>query len=135
MLAASLREHHPHVDEYLLGHPPTESDIAEVCARAPEYQLLVVGTISASLDPMQVELVNRLVATGSPLVGVALRTPYDVASIPAVTTYVCSYGLRQPSLEATAAALFGENKFTGLLPVSISPEYPKGHGIITGEAI
>ncbi len=90
-------------------------------------------TTTASLDPRQVELANQLLTTGVPLVAIALRTPYDLVSYPKVPTYVCAYGLRQPSLGATAAALFGVNPFTGHLPVTISAEYPIGHGLTQGE--
>lgn len=131
-LAAAIRQHHPHVDEFVVGHPPTDDDIAAIRDRVGDYDLVVLGTISASLDERQAALANQVLAAGTPTVAVAMRTPYDVAAYPAVETYVCSYGIRQPSLLATAAGLFGEAPFSGMLPVAISELHNAGHGIPLG---
>ena len=101
-------------------------------SKAADYDVIVVGTISAALDPQQAILANQLIDTGVPTVTVAMRTPYDLNVYDHTTTYVCSYGLRQPALAATAAALFGVNPFQGRLPVSVSDRYPLGHGLDTG---
>lgn len=131
-LAAVLRSHHPNVDEFVVGHPPTPADITAMRARAEEYDLVILGTISASLDPHQAELANALLTTEVPLIAVALRIPYDLLVYDDVSTYVCTYGLRRHSLRALAAALFGKIPFAGTLPVSVSREYPVGHGLVTG---
>jgi hypothetical protein len=46
-------------------------------------------------------------------------------------THVCTYGILPPSMEALAAALGGEQRFSGRLPVAMGDLYPRGHGIIT----
>ena len=48
--------------------------------------------------------------------------------LPRSTTYACSYGILGPSMEALAAALFGETPFRAL-PVVISGMYHRGHGL------
>lgn len=131
-LAAALRNHHGNVDEFVVGHPPSDADIAAMRSRAADYDVLVVGTISAALDPQQATLVNQLIDSGVPTVTIAMRTPYDLNVYDNATTYVCSYGLRQQSLDATAAALFGATPFVGRLPVTVSDQYPLGHGLDTG---
>ncbi len=131
-LAKALRIHHPNVDEFVVNNPPTDEDIIEMRTRAGEYELIVLGTISASLDRQQAELAKQLIDTGVPVVTVALRTPYDINAYDTTLTHVCSFGIRQPSLDATAAALFGVNPFTGRLPVTVSDRYPIGHGITSG---
>lgn len=133
-LAAALRHHHDNVDEFVVSHPPTDADVAAMRERASQYGLVVLGTISASLDPQQADLANALLATGVPTVMVALRTPYDLNVYDGALTYLCTYGLRQPSLDALAAALFGVAPFVGRLPVTISAQYPIGHGIQTGDS-
>ncbi|MDJ0925891.1 MAG: glycoside hydrolase family 3 N-terminal domain-containing protein [Acidimicrobiia bacterium] len=131
-LAAALRHHHADVDEYLVGHPPTDNEISSLYDKAVEYDLVVLGTISASLDPQQAALAEMMLKTGVPVIALALRTPYDVTAYPAVDTYVCTYGLRQPSLDAAAAAIFGEAPFAGRLPVAVSNDFPIGHGLTGG---
>ena len=66
---------------------------------------------------------------GQPTVTVALRTPWDLLAYPSARTHVCSYGILPPSMEALAAALFGEAPFAGRLPVEIAGLYPRGHGL------
>ena len=117
-LAASLRRHHPDVEEVVTGHPPSDAEIAGVHQRALASDLVVVGTISASLDPAQAQLVDAVLATGVPAVTVAMRTPWDLSAYPAAGTHACSYGILPPSLDALADALFGAIPFTGTLPVT-----------------
>lgn len=116
-LAAALRAHVPGVDEFVT-HRPTEADIAALRDRALGYDLLVVGTDSATFDPDGAALARALVATGVPTVTVALRTPWDLPAYPAAATHVCSFGTLPPTLEALAAALVGRNPFRGRLPVA-----------------
>jgi beta-N-acetylhexosaminidase len=128
-LARSLRARHPHVDEFVTGHPPTEAEVADLRARAHDYGVLIVGTIEAGREAGQAGLVDELLSTEVPTVTVALRTPYDVAAYPRATTHVCSYGILPPTLDALAAALWGEIPFRGRLPAGIPGLYPAGHGV------
>lgn len=89
--------------------------------------MVLVGTVTAT--PGQADLVNALLATGKPVVSIALRTPYDLASYPGADTHICTYGAHQPSLSAAAAAIFGSIPFQGRLPVSIPGLYPIDHGL------
>ncbi|MGB7859041.1 MAG: glycoside hydrolase family 3 protein, partial [Acidimicrobiia bacterium] len=84
-------------------------------------------------SPGQADLVKRLLATRTPTVVVAMRTPYDLASYPTAGTYVCSYGILEPSVDALVRALFGE-PMTGRLPVAVPDLYPVGHGIVAQRA-
>ena len=118
-LATAVRAHHPHVDEFITSHPPTAAEIANLHDKAAEYDLIILGTLSASMDEMQAELVNVLLATAVPTLTVALRTPYDLTAYPQAQTHVCSYSILPASMRALAAALFGTNPFAGKLPVQL----------------
>ncbi len=65
-LAGALRAHHSGVDEVITSHPPTLSDVASLRARAEGYDLIVAGTINASTDAAQVDLVDALAGIGRP---------------------------------------------------------------------
>ncbi|MCB9009627.1 MAG: glycoside hydrolase family 3 C-terminal domain-containing protein [Ardenticatenaceae bacterium] len=118
-LATAVRAHHPHVDEFITSHPPTADEIANLRQKASEYDLLIVGTLSASLDEMQAELVRGLLDTAVPTITVALRTPYDLTVYPQTQTHVCSYSILPVSMRALADALFGAIPFVGKLPVRL----------------
>jgi beta-N-acetylhexosaminidase len=138
-LAAALRERHPAVDEIVTAHPPTDAEVVEVVSRAGRYDAIVVGTISATPGSTQAGLVDDLLATGRPVVTVALRTPWDLAAYPRATIHVCTYSILTESMAALAAALFGAppasaagsvaGAFPGRLPVSIDGIASRGVGL------
>lgn len=119
-LAEALRRYHPRVDEFVVGHAPAADEIADLRQRLAGYDLLVVGSINAAMQPEQATLVNELLALHLPTVTVALRTPYDLAVYPAAGTHLCTYSIQPASLDALAAALFGEFAPTGRLPVRMN---------------
>lgn len=131
-LAAALRERHPAVDEIVTGHPPTAAEVAGILERAGRYDGIVVGTIVATPGSTQAALVSGLLATGRPVVTVALRTPWDLAAYPAAGIHVCTYSILPESLAALASALFGASPrapFPGRLPVAVEGIAPRGHGL------
>jgi len=118
------------VEEILLPAQPDEADIAVIGGRLTPFDLVIVGTFAAQLQPAQAALANAVLATGKPVVTVALRTPWDLAAYPTARTHVCTYGVLPPSMEALAAALLGETPFAGRLPVEIAGLHPRGHGLM-----
>ncbi|MCO5206910.1 MAG: glycoside hydrolase family 3 protein [Anaerolineae bacterium] len=128
-LAEAMRSYHPSVDEFVTAHKPTDAEIAALREKAAHYDLLIVGTIGASMNPAQTALAQALLNTGVPTVTVALRTPYDIGVYPQAQTHVATYSILPPSMRALAAALWGQAQFEGQLPVSIPDSYAFGHGL------
>ena len=126
-LATALRSHHPLVTEIIYPHNPEQNDIAAAVEAANAHDLVVVGTVTAT--PGQAALVEALLASGKPVVTVALRTPFDLAQYPGAGTHICTYSSHQPSMDALAAAIFGQAGFPGRLPAAIPDLYPTGHGL------
>ena len=116
-LADAIRRHHPRVTAHLVGQDPDPGEIMSARAAADGADVLVIGTISASLQTGQVALVESLLSLGRPTVTVALRTPWDADAYPAATTHACTYSVLEPSLNALADALFGRAPFPGRVPV------------------
>ena len=56
----------------------------------------------------QQRLVKALVATGTPVVVVAVRDPYDIAYLPGVRTYLATYSYSPVAIEAAARVITGE---------------------------
>lgn len=128
-LAAALRSRHAAVTEIVYPHSPAASDIDSAVSSVEGHDVVVVGTVNAA--PGQPELVAALLATGKPVITVALRTPYDLAAYPGSATHVCTYSGHRPSLDAFTAALFGDKPFRGRLPAAIPGLFQRGHGIKT----
>jgi len=129
VLAEEIRKFHPKVDEFLFDQQPKIQEISGLRERVEGYNLLIVGTMSANLQPEQAALVNDLGQTEIPMITVALRTPYDLGSYPKSSIHICTYGIQPATMVALAAALFGDIPFQGKLPVTISGAADYGQGL------
>ena len=119
VLAEMLRRHHSSVDQIDVPTNPTPSEISGVLQQAQGYDLVIVGTINAFQHTGQADLVKMLVEAGNTVIAVALRLPYDLSAYPGVPTYICTYNIQPPSMEALADALWGKIPFAGRLPVTV----------------
>lgn len=126
------------------GLSPGQAQIDEAVAAARDQDLVVAVTNRAwdvkqepgHNGPGQTELVKALVATGRPVVVVAVRDPYDIAWFPETTTYLATYSYTAEALRSAAKVLFGELDPRGRLPVAVPARdepgtvlYPFGHGL------
>jgi len=127
-LGAAIRQFHSNVDEYMIAFSPDAEEIANLLERLREYDMLILGTLNAYTAPNQAEFVRQALKFDIPSVVVALRLPYDLAAFPEAKTYLCTYSILEPSMQALAKALFGQIEFEGKLPVSIPGLYSLGHG-------
>jgi beta-N-acetylhexosaminidase len=127
LLATALRSRHESATEIVYPHQPQRTDIDAAVSRADEHDLVVVGTVTAA--PGQADLVRALLATGKPVVTVALRTPYDLTHYPEVGTHLCTYSGHEPSMTTLANYLFRGTGDCGNLPAAIPGLYPRGHGL------
>lgn len=125
-LAETLRGYHPNVDEVNLPHSPQDTDISAIREKVLTYDLILVGTLNAYSQPGQASLVRALFQTDVPTIVVALRMPYVLAVFPDAQTYLGTYSIQEPSLQALARGLFGQIEFQGRLPVSIPGLHPAG---------
>jgi beta-N-acetylhexosaminidase len=85
-----------------------------------------MGTLNAFEHKEQAVLAGQILKIGIPTIMLALRLPYDLIAFPQAPTYLCTYGLLEPSLRAAAKCLFGQAEIPGRLPVSIPGLYKAG---------
>ncbi|PKN93627.1 MAG: glycoside hydrolase family 3 [Chloroflexi bacterium HGW-Chloroflexi-6] len=126
-LASALRVYHPNVDEFIIPYAPGDGDIMGLREQLSHYDILVIATLNAYNQPGQQAIVRVALETGLPTVVAALRLPYDLASFPEAPTYLCSYSILEPSMQALAETVFGYRQATGHLPVAIPGLYESGH--------
>ena len=129
LLAHAVLRRHAATDEFVVDPSPSDADITSLARGLAEYDLIVLGTVSANLLPAQAALARQILRLGRPTVTVALRTPWDLCAYPMARTHVCSFGILPPTIEALVGALFGEQPFTGRLPVAIDGLHSRGHGL------
>ena len=128
-LAEALRTFHPQVMEISMPYAPSEEDIRLILQSARDCDLIVLGTLNAFEQERQAVLVRELLKTGIPIVVAALRLPYDLAAFPEAPTYLCTYGLLEPSMKALGRVLFGTVEPQGRLPAGIPGLHPTGFSL------
>jgi beta-N-acetylhexosaminidase len=121
------------------GTAPTRAVIDQAVAAAAGQDAVVVATYNVTAAGTQRTLVTRLLATGIPVVAVAVRNPYDVAHLPEVKGYLASYSWTDVEVRAAARVLAGRVAPRGRLPVPVQRAedparvlYPIGHGLTYG---
>ncbi|MEU9912902.1 glycoside hydrolase family 3 protein [Streptomyces sp. NPDC051001] len=118
------------------GTAPSAATIAKAVAAARDVDAVVVGTYNVSATSSQKTLVEQLVATGRPVIAIAVRNPYDVAHLPSVPAVVASYSWTDVELRAAARVIAGRAAPRGRLPVPVQKAddpaavlYPIGYGL------
>ncbi|WP_089105237.1 glycoside hydrolase family 3 protein [Streptomyces hyaluromycini] len=118
------------------GTDPSAADVGKAVAAAQGADAVVVGTYNVTAGGGQQQLVERLVATGRPVVAVAVRNPYDVAQLPTVKACLATYSWTDVELRAAARVIAGTAAPHGRLPVPVQRAddpaqvlYPIGHGL------
>ena len=135
-LASHISERGPATSVYETGANPSVAQRQAAVTRSEGSDLIVVTTQRAWAASGQQQLVKDLLATGTPVVVVAVRDPYDIAYFDSAPTYVATYGYKEVSLNSVTEVMFGEESPSGLLPVDIpradDPSqilYPYGFGL------
>ncbi|MDQ3771477.1 MAG: glycoside hydrolase family 3 protein [Actinomycetota bacterium] len=138
-LADSIAERGATTEVYETGVNPNEAQRQTAVTKAGSKDLVVVSSQRAWISSGQQALIRDLLATGTPVIVLAVRDPYDIAYFTDAPTYVATYSYSPVSLKATTRVLFGEVNPTGRLPVAIptadDPDtelYPYGHGLSYG---
>ncbi|MFH9391671.1 glycoside hydrolase family 3 protein [Streptomyces sp. NPDC017556] len=120
------------------GTAPNQAKIAEAVAAAEGRDAVVVATYNVTATSSQRTLVRALVATGVPVVAVAVRNPYDVAHLTGtgVAASLAAYSWTDVELRAAARVIAGHADPEGTLPVPVQRAddptqvlYPAGHGL------
>lgn len=139
-LGNALSERGQTVTTLVSGQSPGQASINAATAAAWQSDLVVVSSMRASQNTAQRTLVAALRATGTPVIVIAVRDPYDIAYMTDVETYLATYSYQPVALKSVTRVLFGEIAPQGRLPVWIPSAadpsatlYHFGHGLSFGE--
>jgi beta-N-acetylhexosaminidase len=136
VLAAALTEQGFTATALSTGTAPNATTVARAVAAAQDADAVVVATYNVTASSSQKSLVQQLRATGTPVVAVAIRNPYDVAHLPDVPAVLAAYCWTDVEVRAAARVIAGQVAPTGKLPVPVQRAddpaqvlYPVGHGL------
>ena len=136
VLAAALTELGFTATALSTGTAPSATVIGKAVTAARDADAVVVATYNVTAGSSQRTLVEQLLATGKPVVAVAVRNPYDVAQLPAVKGFLATYSWTDVELRAAARVIAGRVAPHGRLPVPVQRAddpaqvlYPLGYGL------
>jgi beta-N-acetylhexosaminidase len=111
------------MEQAALKLPQCDTFVVDAFSSAAAYR----GTVGLSGDLPQ--WVQGLIASGKPVVFIALGDPYLLRSFPDVPAYLATFSTSRVSEVAAVRALLGEINITGHLPVTIPGLAQYGEGI------
>ncbi|HEX8360106.1 MAG TPA: glycoside hydrolase family 3 protein [Longimicrobium sp.] len=124
------------VERARVGPSTPASVFDSLRARAAAAEVVVA---SVAISPVQYRAlgigggfgawVERVAASGRPVVAVSLGSPYLLGGFPSVPAYLLAWDSNAASEVAAARALLGTAPIRGRLPVSLPPYHRVGEGI------
>jgi beta-N-acetylhexosaminidase len=118
-LVQSIRRYHENVESISIPADLKEEDFARVLTATAKFDLVIMVTVNANLDPLQAALMRALVQSCQRVIGIAVGSPYDLLSFPQLRTYLVTYESTEPAQASAVKVLFGQVEPKGRLPVSL----------------
>lgn len=120
-------------EDYENGSSPSQAYRERAVAEAGDHDVVIFASNNA--NAAQQQMVAALAETGTPLVVVATRNPYDANVLPGADAVLNIYGWYEPNFHGAVAAVAGDINPTGALPVDVPRAdgsqilYPLGFGL------
>lgn len=106
-------------EDYEDGASPSAAYRARAVAAAGNANAVVFASYNATGNAAQQQMVAELAATGTPVIVVATRNPYDISVFPGADAVLNSYGVKEVNFHGAVSAISGAINPGGKLPVNI----------------
>ena len=131
-----LKRTHRGVKKMLINDKLSDSRINGIIEDLKGSSVVVISMLirirmdkgESTIDKTHAALLERIQSEGIPTVGISFGSPY-LPSYESLDAYMCAYGYGSISVKAAANAIWGRSNIEGELPVSLSENYKRGHGI------
>jgi beta-N-acetylhexosaminidase len=90
-LAERLRQRHLQATLLLLSPRATTEDGQAIAQAAAGAEVIVLVMMNAHRDEQQMRLLQEVLHTGKPVIGLSVATPYDLLAVPALPTALATY--------------------------------------------
>ncbi len=129
-LLEAVRRRHANVEAWALTLPLGDEERARLLRASNAAAVLLLVSVNAHQEREQSELVNWLLReSATPVVGLAVYSPYDLLAFPRLSSYLVTYEYTRPAIESAVSVLFGEREPRGHLPVSLPGLHVRGEGL------
>jgi beta-N-acetylhexosaminidase len=127
LLVEHLRQRHTNTRAMALTENIAPSEYEALDKAVEEANVILMLTINAFLDPRQSAIMQRLICTKRPVIGLAASSPYDLLAFPELGTYLVTYEYTRPAMATAVRVLLGEIQPQGKLPISLPGLYPRAY--------
>lgn len=126
------------IDFGIISESTTAAEIAQIVKKMERSDRVVTALFgrvrsgaknSVGLPEHGARVLRELLASNKPAVNISFGNPYLLKNFPEMRSYVVAYGDMVSLQRAAVRAVTGEIDFSGRLPITITPEYPRGTGI------
>jgi beta-N-acetylhexosaminidase len=116
----SFKAHHPNtVEARIPEKPEVESILPQLILQAGEADVVIAGIMKNE----QAALVQQIsLGTTTPVIVIALGSPYTLRGCPAVSASLAAYDLHDASVSAAVEVIIGAREAQGKLPIQLSIE-------------
>ena len=136
ILDRDLKRTHRNVKRIFINEELSQNRVSSIVEDLKSSSVVVVSMLirirmdkgESTIHGTHALLLERLKEEGIPTVGISFGSPY-LPSYDSLDAYMCAYGYGSISVKAAANALWGRSSIDGKLPVTLSPDYKRGHGI------
>jgi beta-N-acetylhexosaminidase len=126
------------IDFGIVGENTTAAEINRLVERMNRSDVVLAALYgrvrsgaknSVGLPETGARVLRDLLQSDKQIIGVSFGNPYLLKGFPEFKTYVVAYGDMTSLQRATVRTVLGEIDFKGKLPITISPDYPRGTGL------
>ena len=116
-LFESFKAHHPNTVEVRIPEKPdVEAILPQLTLQAREADVVIAGIMTDE----QAALIQRIsIATETPVIVIALGSPYTLRGCPDVSASVAAYDIHEASVSAAVEVIVGAREAQGKLPVQL----------------
>ena len=117
-LFENFKAHHPNtVEARIPEKPEVESILPQLTLQARDADVIIAGIINDE----QAVLVQRVsIATTTPVIVIALGSPYTLRGCPAVSASLAAYDIHEASVVGAVEVIVGAREAQGKLPIRLS---------------
>lgn len=115
--SSAIEAYHNNFDVQPFSGDASNEYIEAIAHKAKDYDYVIIGTSGLSTESKQIELVQRIQEIGIPIIVIAMKSPYDIALLPKVSAFICTYEPTATAIQIAVSALFGKEQVKGALPV------------------
>ena len=117
-LFESFKGHHPNtVEARILQQPEAENILPQLIQQVENADVVIAGI----MNDEQAALVQQIsLGTTTPVIVIALGSPYTLQGCPAVSTSLATYDIHAASVSAAVEVIVGTREAQGKLPIQLS---------------